>query len=120
MSDDQWKRVGVLRTDVNEVNVHPIDVRPELWQGIQPGFRLTPVVQVSPVADQLLQPIQLRALRPIGDGFLVRPSRRCDPAAKIDELLFRNLHFERMNRLILFLALGRYGVQREAYDNSDE
>ena len=37
----------VLRTDVNEVDVQPIDLGHELRQGVQPRLALAPVVSVA-------------------------------------------------------------------------
>src|SRR6266403_497458 len=83
--DDHRKRILVTRTDVDEVNVQPIDVRHELRQGIQLRFRLVPVVAAPPVPNQLLQLRQLRTLRLIGDGFLIGPSRSSNAPPKIIE-----------------------------------
>jgi hypothetical protein len=77
MRDDQRKRILVTRTDVDEVNVHPIDVGHELRQGIQLRFGLTPVVAAAPVPNQPLELGQLRTLRLIGDSLLVGPACRC-------------------------------------------
>jgi hypothetical protein len=55
--DYHRQRIFVTRTDVDEVNVQPIDVRRELRQGIQLRFYLAPVVAVAPVLNQ---PLQLR------------------------------------------------------------
>jgi hypothetical protein len=60
--DDHRKRILVAGTDVDEMNVDPVDVRRELWQGIQLRFRLAPVVAAAPVPDQLLQLGELDAL----------------------------------------------------------
>src|SRR4029453_19682831 len=70
MRDDDREHIRMTRTDVDEVNVHAIDRRDELRQGIQPRFRLAPVVAAAPVAYQLLQLGQLSTLRLIRDGFL--------------------------------------------------
>ena len=86
--DDERQRVLVLRTNVNEMNVQPIDLGDELRQGVQSRLALAPVVVCRPVARELLDRRQLHALRLIADGFLVRPSRGLDPAAQVGERLF--------------------------------
>jgi hypothetical protein len=48
--DDHRKRVRILRTDMDEMNVESVDLRRELWQGIQPRFDLAPVVIRLPIA----------------------------------------------------------------------
>src|SRR5437899_1178256 len=77
------------------MNFQPIDVRRELWQGIELCLRLAPIVAGPPVPNQLLQLRQLRTLRLIGDGFLIGPSGRRDPMAKVDERLLRNIRPKR-------------------------
>ena len=82
MGDDDWQGIRMAGADVDEMNVEPVDRRDELRQGIELRLHLPPVVVRAPVADELLQLRQLRALRPIGDGFLVGPARGCDPAGE--------------------------------------
>src|SRR5207253_3840071 len=74
--DEQRHRVLFLRLHLNEVNVESVDVGHELWQGVELRLRFAPVVTGAPVFHQLLEPGELRALRLIGDGFLIRPARR--------------------------------------------
>jgi hypothetical protein len=52
--DDHRQRVVVLRADVNEMNVEPVDLGDEVRQGLQPRFDLAPVVVGRPVARQFL------------------------------------------------------------------
>ena len=83
-----------FETDVNEVNVDAVDLGHEHGQRVQPRLDLAPVVVGAPVADHLLEFRELRALRPVIDGLLVRPARGGDAPAQIDELLFRNVDAE--------------------------
>ena len=69
--DDYRERVLVPRADLDEVNVHAVDTRHELWQGIQLRFNLAPVVVRAPVVHEGLQLLQLDALRAIRHGFFV-------------------------------------------------
>ena len=75
--------------------VDPVDLGRELRQRVQLRLRLAPVVVGRPIARERLQRLQLYALRPVLDKLLARPTCRCDPAAELDELLFRNLDVER-------------------------
>ena len=70
VADDQRQRVLVLRTDMNEMDVQPIDLGHELREGVQPRLALAPVVLGRPVAGELLH--ELQAAPP---GSHRRPSR---------------------------------------------
>src|SRR5438309_10501882 len=69
--DDERQRIFMLRTNVNEMNVQPIDLSDELWRGVQPRLHLPPVVVGSPITQQLLEFCELYALRPVIDRFSV-------------------------------------------------
>ena len=60
--DDERQRVLVLRADVDEMDVQPIDLGDELRQRVQPRLDLAPVVFRRPVAREL--PASSRAARP--------------------------------------------------------
>ena len=49
--DDNGKRVGMLRSDVNEVNSETVKLRAKLWQRNQRTLDPTPVVASAPVFD---------------------------------------------------------------------
>jgi hypothetical protein len=108
--DDYGKCISVTGPNVNEMNVDPVDVRRELWECIELRFRLSPVVAVAPVPDELLQPVQRHALRVI--GFLVGPPRALNPAAKVLERRLRHLSLEGPDRAIF----GRFGVAQGRKD----
>jgi len=80
---------------VDEVNVHSVDGRLELREGVQFRLALAPVIIRRPMANECLKLSERRALRLIGDRLLVGPPGRCEAPAKIDELFLRDLHFER-------------------------
>ncbi len=88
---DQRQRVLMSRPDVDEVDVHPVDLGRELRQRVQPRLALAPVVLGRPVARKRLQRRLLHSLRPVGDELLGRPARRLDPAAQLSEPLLRDL-----------------------------
>jgi len=80
--------------------MNPIDRRHELRQGIELRLHLPPIVAGAPVPNHLLQLGQLHALRLIGDGFLIGPSRGRNASAEIIERGLRYLDFERADRLV--------------------
>jgi hypothetical protein len=61
--DDERQCIVMLRTDVDEMNVEPIDLGDELRQGVQPGLALAPVVLGRPVPCDGLNRGELHALR---------------------------------------------------------
>jgi hypothetical protein len=99
MGDDHRQSIGMLRADVDEVNVHVIDRCHELRQGVELGLGLPPVVIHPPVPHERLQLCQLHALRLIGDRLAVGPARGGDASAEIDELLVRNGDVKGPNRV---------------------
>ena len=68
--DDERQRILMFRTNVNEMNVDPIDLGHELRQGVQLRLALAPVVIGRPIAREFLHRRELHALRLIGDGLL--------------------------------------------------
>jgi hypothetical protein len=70
MGHDERQRVLVRRLDVDEVDVHPVDLGLELGQSVQLRLDLAPVVVRRPVGDERLDRRQLNALRPVIDKLL--------------------------------------------------
>ena len=89
MRHDQRHRVRVTRLDVDEVDVHAVDLRHELREGVQPRLGLPPVVLGRPVAGELFERRELHALRPILDELLGGPARRRDAPAEVGEVGLR-------------------------------
>src|SRR5262249_51615011 len=52
--DDHRQRVRLLRADVDEVDVEPVDRRHEVREGAHPRFDLPPVVVRTPIRGELL------------------------------------------------------------------
>src|SRR5262249_36489670 len=75
--DDQRQRVFMLRANVNEVDVQPVDLGDELRQGVQCRLASAPVVPGRPVAREFLNHCERHALRLIRDGLL--PGARSGP-----------------------------------------
>src|ERR1700688_1109610 len=80
----------MFRTNVNEMNVQPIDIGHELRQGIYFCLDLAPVVLCRPIARQRLHRRELYSLGCICHRFSFRPPRGVDPPAELNQLSFRN------------------------------
>src|SRR4029453_7831235 len=89
--------VLVIRLDVNEVDLDPIDLGRELWERVKPRLDPPEVVVRRPVAGELLQRRELDALRPVFDKLLGGPARRLDAPAQLGDLLLWNLDLEGPN-----------------------
>src|SRR4051812_20436369 len=81
--DYERQRVFVSRTNVNEVNVEPVDLGNELRLGIQLRLARAPVVLRRPIARELLNRRELHALRLICDGLLLGPLRGRDASTEV-------------------------------------
>ena len=85
----------MTRAHVDEVNVHAIDRRDELWQGVELRFGLAPVVVRPPVAHELLELRERHALRGVVDGLALGPARGRNAPTEVDEGLVRHGDVER-------------------------
>ena len=95
--DDERQRIFMFRTNVNEMNVQPIDLGDELRQGVQLRLALAPIVVCRPIAREFLHRRQRHALRFIRDRFPIRPPCRVDAPAQFGEFCFWNIHMKRTN-----------------------
>jgi hypothetical protein len=59
---------------MDEVNIQPIDLGQELGETIELRLESAPVVLSLPVVDKRFSILQADTLRPVGDGFRIRPS----------------------------------------------
>src|SRR5439155_17474823 len=87
------------------MNVEPIDLGNELWQGIQSCLAPPPVIIGRPIPRERLNEGELHALRRIGDGFLLRESRRRDAPAQFGEDRFRKIHLKWTNCILVICLL---------------
>jgi len=71
--DDQRQGIFMFRTNINEMNVQPIDFGDELRQGLQFRLALAPVVVCAPIAGEFLHCRKRHSLRFIRDRFAIRP-----------------------------------------------
>ena len=86
---------ALFRTNVDEMNVQPVDLRDELRQGVQPRFDLAPVVTPSANSARVPHRRELHALRCIRYDFPRRPLRRGDPPAQVRQRLIGRMEPER-------------------------
>ena len=73
VGDDERQRIPMLRTNVNEMDVQPIDLGDELRQRIELRFDFAPVVIGRPISRELLHRRERHALRCIRDRLPFRP-----------------------------------------------
>ena len=83
--DDQRHRFRMRRADMQEVNVEPVDFSGELRKAIEPRLALAPVVLFRPVAADVPDPFQRRALAPVIDQFSFRPACVAQPRFEVVE-----------------------------------
>ena len=98
--DDERQCVFVVRADVNEVNIQPIDLGHELRQGVQLRLALAPMM-CGPVAREFLHP---RGSTPCESSVTVsRPGHfAAFMRLRRSKFCFRNIHMKRTNsRLII-------------------
>src|ERR1700690_1788348 len=88
--DDKRQRIFVLRTNVNEVNVEPIDLSDEIRQSVQSRLALAPIVLSCPIARELLSSRELNTLRRVRDRFPFRKLCRVNTLAQVDERLIQS------------------------------
>src|SRR5882762_3396397 len=96
----------MFRTNVNEMNVQPIDLGDELRQGVQFRLALAPIVFCPPVARECLNRRELHALRRIRDCFPFRPLGCVDAPPQFGKLRFRKIRLKRANRILVCLFAG--------------
>ena len=92
VGDDERQRRFMLRTNVNEVNVQPVDLGDEVRHGIESCFDFAPVVFGRPVIGELLHGRERHALREVRDSLRLRPAGCGDPPAQVGEFRVRDIH----------------------------
>ena len=98
VADDERQRVLVLRANVDEVDVQPVDLGDEVGHRVELGLALAPVVLGLPVARDRLDRRQLHALRRILDALLLGPARGRDAGAQVLEVRLGEPDRERPDR----------------------
>ena len=77
----------MLRANMNEVDVQPVDLGDELRQGVQSRLARAPVVLRRPIAREFLNHCERHALRLIPDGLFLGPVRGRDASAEVCQSL---------------------------------
>src|ERR1700756_4002777 len=87
----------MLRADVNEMNVQPVDLGNELREGVHFCIDLAPVILRRPIARECLNRSELHSLRFIRYRFPLRPLCCVDAPAQFGQVRLRNIHMKRAN-----------------------
>ena len=98
VGDDQRQCIFMVRANVDEMDVDPVDLGDELRQGLQPRLARAPVVLCLPVARECLDRRQLHALGLIVDGLLPGPARGRDARTQLLQVRLGGLECERTDR----------------------
>src|SRR5262249_49817696 len=93
--DDQRQGVLVFRLDVDEVDVHSVDLGRELGKRVEPLLEPPEVVVLGPVAREFAEERDLDPLRGVLHELGGGPARRLDAATQVSYLLVRDLDAER-------------------------
>src|SRR5215207_185469 len=95
VADEERQRILMFRTNMNEMDVEPIDLGDEVWQVLQFLLALAPVVLCRPIARECLHRRELHPLRQVIDGFLVGPACGSDPSTQVLQVRLGSLDLER-------------------------
>ena len=114
--DDHGQRLLMLRTNVYEMNVQPVDLGDELRQGVEPRLDLAPVVARQPVLRELPGGRELHALRLVGDLLAIGPACRLHAPLEVGQRVVGNLDAKRADGAAVTLCARRRRHQaREAH-----
>src|SRR5215510_15514641 len=104
----------MFRTNVNEMNIQPVDLGDELWQSQELRFHLPPIVVSRPIARERLHRRELYALRCIGNRLSFGPLGRVDAPAQLGQFRFGNAEVKRADgslvRCLLAMLLDNTGT----------
>src|SRR5687768_4584335 len=82
----------MFRSNLDEMNVHPVDLGHELRYGVQSRLTFLPVVIRLPIACEFLHRRELHTLRFIPDRFPLGPLGRFDALAQAANFRSREAH----------------------------
>ena len=111
--DDDRQRIGLFRTNMDEMNVNSIDRRHELGHRVQPGLELAPVIVRPPVLREPAHRRELNALRRVRHQLLRRPLRRGDPPAQLCQRLAGGMKLKWPQRRVATRLWDRGGAGRQ-------
>src|SRR5260370_33148297 len=81
------------------MNANPVDLGPVLREGVDASLKAAPVILVAPVSNERLGLLEGDALRPVADGFPLRPPRGCQPTFQIVQRRLWHMDLERVDAL---------------------
>src|SRR5258706_12912130 len=76
------------------MNANPVDLSTVLRKGVEASLEPAPVVLFAPIGDQRLSLLEGYALRPVTDGFPLRPSRGRQATLEIGQRCLRHMDVE--------------------------
>src|SRR5205807_10446383 len=88
---------------MQEVDVLAVDLGRELWELIQSGFVLAPVVAGAPIFGQVLEVVERNASAPADARQLVGPASASQAVAQIVQVGLGNGYVERLTHVALLL-----------------
>ena len=60
---------------MDEMNANPVDLGPVLREAVDASLKAAPVIFIAPVRNERLGLLEGDVLRPVADGFALRPPR---------------------------------------------
>ena len=78
--------------------IEPIDLGGELVEAVELRLARTPVIVGRPVAADLLDPFQRRALAPVANQLRLRPARARKPRLEVGENIVTEIDPKRLDR----------------------
>ena len=87
----------VFRTNMNEMNVEPIDRGNKIRQSVDLRLAFAPIVLVLPILRERLRRCQLHALRSIPNLFAIGPLCCGEALAQVGQLYVRSFEMKRKN-----------------------
>src|SRR5260221_13949065 len=88
--ENDRQRVLLRGAQVDEMNANPIDLGSVLGEGVNASLKAAPVILVAPVGNERLSLLEWDALRPVADGFPLRPARGRQSTLEILNRALRN------------------------------
>src|SRR4029077_19145255 len=92
--ENDRQRVLLRGAHVDEMNANPVDLGPVLREGVDASFKAAPVILVTPVSNERLSLLEGDALRPVADGFPLRPPRGRQSTLEIIDRALRHIDLE--------------------------
>src|SRR5713226_2250170 len=94
VSENDRQRVLLRGAHVDEMNADPVNLGPVLREGVDTSLKAAPVILVAPVGNERLGLLKGDALRPVADGFPLRPPRRRQSTLEIVQRWLRYTDLE--------------------------